>query len=149
MLQGQQSLICFVWHKAVLTALWLLGGLCFLLFPWRSPSAAVRFFLLNSSHHVSCFVWVWTMVPIDERSHFWMRIILRTMSIWFLVFQVSVSGCSRNDSGLCPQMWVQKNFPILHRAKMRDTVFLISRDSSLLTLPSMSSKTCVMTARLF
>ena len=46
----------------------------------------------------------------DGGFHFRMRIILRTILIWFLVFHVCVPECSRNGSGACPYLWVQRKF---------------------------------------
>ena len=43
-------------------------------------------------------------------SHFRMKIILGPILIWFLIFHVYVPECSRNDSRVCPCLWVQKKF---------------------------------------
>ena len=55
--------------------------------------------------------WInWVIGQIDGGSHFRMRIILGTIPIWFLIFNVCVPGCSRNCSRLCPYLRVQEKF---------------------------------------
>ena len=71
----------------------------------------IAILFLNSRHQVRSLVWVWInwkMGLTDGGSHFRMRIILGTILNWFLVFHVCVPVCSRNGSGIRPNLWVQE-----------------------------------------
>ena len=73
-----------------------------------------------------------------------MRVTLGVVLIRSLVSHVCVPECSRNGFGMRMYLLVRENASNLVRApKMRDSVLLNSWDSFLLTLPSISSETCV------
>ena len=60
-------------------------------------------------------------------------------------FLVIFPGFSRNGSGECPYLWAQRNSTNLDRApKIRNSVLLNLWDSFSVTLPSISSETCVL-----
>ena len=77
-------------------------------------------------------------------SHFRMRITLGFVLIRSLVFHVCVPGCSGTVPECVRICWFKRNSSNLDRVpKMRDSVLLNSWDSFLLTLPSISSESCV------
>ena len=79
-----------------------------------------------------------------EEACFRMRVTHVVVLIRSLVIHVCVSECFRNGSGVHPYLLVQKKSSNLDRApKMRDSVLLYSWDSFLVTLPSISSESCV------
>ena len=47
---------------------------------------------------------------LDGGSHFRIRIILGTIPIWLLIFQICVPESSQNGSGVCPYRWLQEKF---------------------------------------
>ena len=91
------------------------------------------------------WVWInWIAGPIDWGRHFRMGIILWTIPSWFLVFCVRAPGCSLNGSGENLKLWVPGEIVYFGKStQMSNSVLLNSWDSFLVTLPSISSKTCV------
>ena len=78
-----------------------------------------------------------------EEACFRMRVTHGVVLIRSLVIHVCVSECFRNGSGVHPY-WFRRNSSKLDRVhKMRDSVLLYSWDSFLVTLPSISSESCV------
>ena len=97
----------------------------------------------NDEVFVRSLAWVWInwMTKLTGGSYFKMRIVLGAIIIWFLVFDICVPECVR----ICELKSRSSN---LDRApKMQDSVLLNSRDGFVVTLPSISSKTCVIFPR--
>ena len=91
------------------------------------------------------WVWVdWIARLLDRGLHLSRGIILGTIPSWFLVFHVHVLGCSGTVPESVRICGFKKKSSKLDRAtKMRGSVLLISWDNFILTLPSISSETCV------
>ena len=82
-------------------------------------------------------------------SHFRMRITLGVVLIRSLVFHICVPECPGTVPECVPICGFKRNSSNLDRAqKMRDSVLLNSWDSFLVTLPSISSETCVINSSL-
>ena len=88
----------------------------------------------------------WIAGLTNRELHFGIGIILGTIPSGFPIFEVIVAGCSRNSSGAFPYLRVRKKLiKFGDRApKIRDSNWLNSWDSFLVTLPSISSDTWVM-----
>ena len=96
-----------------------------------------------SSGPAFCVVWLSKM----HASGWWSLRELSSFVPWF--FQVCVSECSRNGSGVRPYLWVQEEFVYFRQSTiMRDSVLLNSWNSFLLTLPSIYWETCVICSSL-
>ena len=91
-------------------------------------------------------VWVWWSGGLTNREfHFGIGIIQGTIPSGLPVFWVVIPGRSRNSSGACPYLRVQKNSSSFDKApKICHSIRLNFWDSFLLTLPSISSDTWVM-----
>ena len=89
--------------------------------------------------------WAWVLcILAAEDACFRMRMTLRVVLIRSLVFHVSVSGCSGTFPECIRICGFKRNSSNSDRApKMRDSVLPNSWDSFLVTLPSISSETCV------
>ena len=99
----------------------------------------------SSSACVTTIFWARVLCSLaTEDACFRMRITLGVVLIRSLVFHVCVPECSQNGSGMRLYLLFKRNSSNLDRApKMRDSVLLYSWESFLVTLPSISSETCV------
>ena len=94
--------------------------------------------------------WVWVnwiarLLVLDRGLHLSRGIILGTIPSWFLGFHVRVLGCPGTVPESVRICGFKKKSSKLDRArKMRGSVLLISWDNFVLTLPSISSETCVL-----
>ena len=85
-------------------------SLYFLNSRWGTVMHALKQSSLHSAA-AGCLLWVWIhglSRPEDRGIYSRMMIILGTIPEWFLVFSVHVPGCSRNGSGVYPDLRIQK-----------------------------------------